>query len=81
MTDLTDDERTLLSIEKSFWQYAGIKEQVVRERLGISMVTFYQRLNAMLSDPRTEAAEPVIIHRLQRLRDTRKRSRATGRHG
>lgn len=81
MTDLTDEELTILDIEKSWWEYAGRKEQTIRERLGISANAFYQRLNAMLDDPRIEAAEPVLVHRLQRVRAERQRSRPVRRTG
>lgn len=81
MSELTDEELTILEIEKSWWAYAGAKEQTIRERLGISATAFYQRVNAMLDDPRIEAAEPVLVHRLQRLRAQRQRTRPTRRTG
>jgi hypothetical protein len=81
MSELTDQERKILDIEKSWWAFSGAKEQAIRDRLNISAVTFYQRLNTMLDDPRIEAAEPVLVHRLQRLRAQRQRSRSARRAG
>jgi len=79
--DLTDDELTMLTIERMWWQYSGLKEQVVREKLDISMTTYYQRLNALIDTERAMAADPMVVKRLQRIRERRQRSRSVRRFG
>lgn len=75
MPTLTDTERTILSIESKLWIYQGAKEQAIRDELDMSATQFYFSLNIMLDDPRVEAADPLLVHRLQRLRGARQRSR------
>lgn len=79
MSDLTSEELEILAIENVWWKYAGAKEQAIRDRLDMSATRFYQLLNSMLDDPRIEAHDPVLIHRLQRLRAQRQRSRSARR--
>ena len=68
---LTDTERAILAIERLQWKYLGLKEARVREDLDLSMTAYTQLLNAMLSDPRVEAADPLTIRRLRRVRNAR----------
>jgi hypothetical protein len=76
---LTPTHRTILTIESQRWKYAGAKMAAVNEHLGITYTRYCQILNALLDDPHTEAAEPLLVHRLRRLRDMRRdlRSRAS----
>lgn len=69
--DLTDDELIMLTIERLWWQYSGRKEQVVREKLDISMTRYYQRLNVLIDTERAMAADPHLVKRLRRIRDGR----------
>lgn len=48
---------------------AGRREEAIRREFGMGAVRYHQRLNLLLDDPRAEAADPVTVHRLQRLRD------------
>lgn len=72
---LTPTERTILEIESKTWRFEGVKESVVWSKLDMSLTRYYGRLNRMLDDPRIEAASPVVTHRLQRIRESRQRSR------
>jgi hypothetical protein len=75
ITTLTPTEQMILSIESQVWVYAGAKESAIRDQLDMSATRFYQALNAMLDDPHVEAADPVTVHRLQRVRASRRRVR------
>jgi hypothetical protein len=76
---LTPTHRTILAIESQRWKYAGAKMAAVNEQLGITYTRYCQILDTLLDDPEAEAAEPLLIHRLRRLRDERRdlRSRAS----
>ena len=74
---LTETESTIIGIEQKIWRYVGAKERVVREKLDLSLTRYYQQLNAMLDDPRVEAAKPIEVRRLRRIRDKRADSRAS----
>ncbi|APT89577.1 DUF3263 domain-containing protein [Corynebacterium sp. MSK006] len=47
----------------------GARDEAIRERLGISPVRYYQRLNRLIDDADARAAHPLLIARLERLRD------------
>lgn len=75
MSGLNAEEKAILHIEGSWWQHAGAKESVIRERLGWSSTTYYQRLNTLLNDPAALEHAPMVVNRLRRLREQRQRAR------
>lgn len=79
-TPLTDDELAMLAIEKQWWQFAGAKEQAIRDRFEISATRYYQRLNALIVREDALAHDPLLVKRLRRIRAQRQRTR-TARHG
>lgn len=81
MTELSDAEREMLAIEAKWWQYAGLKEQHVRDTLDMSMTTFYQRVNQLIDTERALAYDPFTVKRLRKLREERQRSRSASRLG
>jgi hypothetical protein len=73
---LTEDDLDMLALERLWWQYAGAKEQKVRDRFGVSMQTYYARVNRLIDREDAMAFDPLLVKRLRRLRDDRKRSRS-----
>jgi hypothetical protein len=78
---LTDREREILTFERQWWQYAGAKEQAVRDLFDMSATRYYQVLNALIDRPEALAADPMLVKRLRRLRTTRQRARSARRLG
>jgi hypothetical protein len=74
-------EREILAFEGRWWKYAGAKEQAVRELFDLSATRYYQVLNALLDRPEALAADPLLVRRLRRLRDGRRRTRTPHRFG
>lgn len=72
MPTLTDADREILAIERLWWQYAGVKERVIRERTGLSVTRFYQELNRILDIEAALAFDPLLVKRLRRVRERRK---------
>lgn len=72
---LTEIDHQTLTIEQGWWKYAGAKETHIREMLGESPTRYYQRLNALIDNPEAEAAYPLLVRRLRRLRDVRRDAR------
>lgn len=66
---LTELERNILNLEKKRFRYPGAKEQVIRAQLGLSAVSYYQKLNTMIDDARIIQAEPALTRRLRHHRD------------
>lgn len=78
--ELADEDRAIIRLAGEFWADAAAKEAAIRARFGISPVRFYQRLAVLMDSQAALAAEPVIVHRLRRIR-TARRARLTRRGG
>lgn len=73
---LTDEEIAILDFETLAWNHSGTKEQDVLERFGVSMVRYWQIVNGLIDRPAALAYDPLLVRRLQRLRDARVAARA-----
>lgn len=76
---LTQTELDMLAMERLWWQFAGAKEQRIRDRFDMSATMYYQRLNALLDRDDALAFDPLLVKRLRRLRAQRQRSRSVRR--
>ena len=72
---LTERDRAILDFESSWWSDAGPKEQLIHERFELSGSRYYQILNELLEMPEAYEHNPLVVRRLQRLRDRRRRAR------
>ena len=79
--ELDRREREILAFEGQWWEYAGAKEQAIRELFDMSATRYYQVLNALIDKPEALAADPLLVRRLRRLRSSRQRTRAARRLG
>jgi hypothetical protein len=77
VTALSDRDRAILAFEKQWWRFEGAKQQAIEQRFGLSATRYYQVLNRLLDDPAALAAEPVVVRRLQRQRQSRRAEVAT----
>lgn len=77
---LTDLEERLLAFEV---EWAGrsrdLKVQAIKAEFGVSDTLHYQRLRDLIEKPAALAAQPVLVKRLRRLRDTRRSARSARR--
>jgi len=76
---LTDRDRAILDFERSWWSEPGKKELAIRERFDLSTTRYYEILNELLDAPEALEYEPLVVRRLRRLRDRRRRARYEGR--
>ena len=51
------------------------KERAIRERFGFSAARYHQLLNRVLEQPEALAYDPMLVRRLHRVRDARRRRR------
>lgn len=79
--ELTEREREILAFEREWFKHPGSKERVVRERFDVSATRYYQILGALIDSPEALAYDPMLVKRLQRMREARKRRRAAQRLG
>jgi hypothetical protein len=76
VTDLTDLEQRVLAFEHRRWTVPGAKDQAVHDEFGLSMTRYAQLLNALLDKPEALVHDPMLVKRLRRLRETRRRARS-----
>ena len=76
---LSERDRAILDFERSFWTESGPKELAIRERFDLSATRYYQVLNALLESSDALEYDPLVVRRLRRLRDRRRRARFEGR--
>jgi hypothetical protein len=78
-SDLTPRERAILDFERTWWQLDGAKETAIREVLDLSATRYYELLQQLCDSPAAHAYDPLVILRLRRQRDRRRRARFEGR--
>lgn len=66
MPDLTDLDRRVLEFERQRWQFAGAKDQAIRETFDLSPTRYGQILVAALSKPQALVYDAQLVRRLQR---------------
>ena len=74
MPALSDRDRAILEFEKTWWRFEGAKHEAIQQRFHLSPTRYYQVLNALLDDPEALRAEPVVVRRLQRQRQSRRKA-------
>jgi hypothetical protein len=75
------DWREIIDFERGWWKASGRKELAVRERFGLSPARYYQLLNRLIEQPEALEYDPMLVRRLRRLRDARRRKRFARRLG
>ncbi|OZE35674.1 MULTISPECIES: DUF3263 domain-containing protein [unclassified Rhodococcus (in: high G+C Gram-positive bacteria)] len=75
---MTPQQEEILKFEKRWYTAPGNKEADIRDQLDLSAVRYYQLLNALLDDPDALKADPVLVKRLRRIRDSRATLRRAG---
>jgi hypothetical protein len=73
--------RAILDFERTWWKTSSPKDGAVRERFGLSPTRYYQLLNELLDRPEALEYDPMLVHRLRRLREARRRKRFARRLG
>lgn len=76
--DLTERERALLDFEGNWWTLDDAKDELIRARFACNLDEYYQELNRLLEVPAALAHDPLVVRRLLRLRDRRRRARLDG---
>lgn len=72
---LTDREQAILDFERSWWTRDEAKEVVVRDLFQVEIDEYYRALNELIDRPSALDYDPLVVRRLRRLRDRRRRDR------
>jgi hypothetical protein len=76
---LSPRDQAILDFERSWWTETGPKEVAIRQRFDLSPARYYQVVNDLLDEPEALVYDPLVVRRLRRLRDRRRRARYEGR--
>jgi hypothetical protein len=78
---LDERSRAVLDFEREAWKLEVAKERAIRERFGFSAARYHQLLHRTIDMPAALAYDPMLVRRLRRVRDDRRRRRTAGRLG
>jgi len=78
---LSELEIKMLDFERQWWRYAGAKESAIKELFGLTPPAYYQMLNNLIDREDAVLAEPILVKRLRRLRESRTAARSSTRLG
>jgi hypothetical protein len=73
---LDDRAIRVLAFEARAWQHAGLKAEAIREEFGISAARYYRILGDLIDSPAALRHDPMLVKRLQRMREARAATRA-----
>jgi hypothetical protein len=74
--ELSERDARILEFERRTWRNPGLKADAIRSQFGLSPARYHQLLTAVLDEPAALRSDPILVRRLQRLRDERTAARA-----
>ena len=77
--ELTDFEKSVLEFERNWYVYGGAKDYAIRERFDMSASRYFHALGTLLDKPAAYIADPILIKRLRRIRESRQKERSRNR--
>ena len=80
-TGLSELEVKMLEFERSWWRHAGVKESSIKELFNLTPPAYYQLLNNLIDREEALMAEPILVKRLRRLRESRSVARSSSKLG
>lgn len=72
---LTDRDRSIIEFERTWWSEDASKESIIREHFELSTTRYYELLGDLIDSDEAYAFDPLVIRRLRRLRDRRRKAR------
>jgi len=72
--ELTARERAILEFEQSWWLSDAPKDQAVREQFQLTEAEYVDILDALIESEAALSEQPLLVRRLLRLRDRRRRA-------
>ena len=73
--DLTQREKAILDFERTWWTEPGPKEMVIAEKFELSSERYSALLAELLESEAAESYDPLVVKRLRRMRERRRRAR------
>lgn len=74
--ELSERDIAILAFERQWWAHAGAKEEAIRAEFGLSPARYYKLLGALINSRLALTHDPLLVKRLQRMREARSQARA-----
>ncbi len=74
-SQLSEQERAILDFERWWWQSPCSKQRGIRDHLALSPTRYYRLLGELVDRPAAMAYDPLVVRRVRRARDERRRLR------
>jgi Protein of unknown function (DUF3263) len=75
---LSDRQRAIIEFEGNWWMQDEARDVAIRARFACSAEDYYQELNQLLDHPGALSVDPLVVRRLRRQRERRRRARIDG---
>ena len=75
LSDLDQRSREVLDFEREAWKLSVTKERAIRDRFGFSPSRYHQLLHRVIDRPEALVYDPMLVRRLRRVREVRRRAR------
>jgi Protein of unknown function (DUF3263) len=79
--ELDERSRAILDFEREAWSLTVPKHRAIRDRFGFSTARYHQLLHRIVDRPEALAYDPMVVRRLRRIREIRRRRRTAERLG
>ena len=73
-TNLPERAIQILDFEREWTRHLGAKEEAISSQFQVSSARYYQMLHAIIHTPEAVRYDPMLVSRLLRNRENRKRS-------
>lgn len=75
LSSLDQRSTEVLDFEREAWKLTVTKERAIRERFGFSPSRYHQLLHRIIDRPEALIYDPMLVRRLRRIREARRRAR------
>jgi len=72
---LTSVEAAILEFERTWWSGDQPKDDAIADRFALTTAEYYEALNSLIDSDEALAHDPLVVRRLRRMRDRRRRAR------
>ena len=75
---LSEREKAVIDFERTWWMLDGTREDLISAHFACSPEAFGLELSALVDSPDALAHDPLVVRRLRRHRDRRRRAHLEG---
>ena len=72
---LSKIEMSLIEFERTWWEDDQPKDQAIAEQFSLTTAEYYEQLHALIDSDEALEHDPLVVRRLRRMRDRRRRER------